>query len=206
MPEIRPPSPAFSTAEAEREFEQPANGIVFNGFLLIIRRRGRTVMQARAASGDPVAEYQKRGPIPDGSYFIRPDLVRLPVTEFQQGGMAGARGIDSGYQRIEDETAQGAWGKERIAIEPSSKCVPLPADVSRPQGMRGCPAPGGKPGVIRDGFYIHGGSGSPTSGCIEVPDKGEQASFAATVFRELRSMGSPIPLLVHKVRRSGSTP
>jgi hypothetical protein len=193
-PEIRPASPEFSTLEAPREFDQPANGVVFNGFLLMIRRRGRTVLQARAGSGDASpAENERRDPIPDGNYFLRPDLVKPPVKQFQANGSAGAIGIDSGYQQIEDETVQVAWGKERIAIEPAAKCVPLPADATPPPRMVKCSLPDGRAGVIRDGFYIHGGSGSPTAGCIEVPDKGENAPFAATVFRELRSNGVADP-------------
>jgi Domain of unknown function (DUF4157) len=133
------------------------------------------------------------GPDPGREYFLRPDLVKPPVKQFQANGSAGAIGIDSGYQRIEDETVQVAWGKERIAIEPAAKCVPLPADATPPPRMVKCSLPDGRAGVIRDGFYIHGGSGSPTAGCIEVPDKGENAPFAATVFRELRSNGVADP-------------
>ena len=99
---------------------------------------------------------------------------------------------------------QAAWGKERIVIEPSIKCVPLPAGVPPPSGMKRCGLPDGRVGIFRGGFYIHRGTGSTTAGCIKVPDKDgpEQSTVAEEVFKKgILGFGASVPLVVRKVKR-----
>jgi Domain of unknown function (DUF4157) len=198
------PGVPFSTAVAEREPEAPSDGVFFNGVVLMIRRRRDTLMQVRAYSGfESPAQYEKQGPIPDGNFFMQPSLVRAPIEKRQEGGQGGARGIDSGYQKIYARDVQDAWGEERIAIEPSAKCVPLPPGTPPPPGMKQCGLPDGTPGVFRAGFYIHRGKGTTTSGCIKVPDDDGpgQSALAHRVFDQLRSMGTTVRLVVRKTAR-----
>jgi hypothetical protein len=116
-------------------------------------------------------------------------LTNPPVRDYQQGGVIGARGIDSGYQQIFDPTVKGAWGEDRIVIEPPHVCVPVPLGEKSDCGLSD-----GRRGVFRGGFYLHGGDPgrSVTSGCIKVADK--------RVFTELRKFGGRVPLWVNKYK------
>ena len=193
-------------SRAEREVEQPDNGVFFNGRFLIIRRQGQKVFQTTAISGHPDSKESEKnvGPIPDGKYAISPHLTQAPVAHLHQGGTCGAAEIGAGYQELTSNdpspckdppshyctvncpttdkpnrkcfTPVGCWGARRLRIEGS-------AVVTTAEGKR----------VRRDEFYIHGGDHSVnvTSGCIKV--------FDDTVFDELRKFKSRVSLVVNKM-------
>jgi hypothetical protein len=195
---------ATARAEREKEWDAPETGLYYNGIILALRRRGEIVFQVGAHSGTSDKDYEINwGPIPDGKqYFLSPHITKPPVKTPQSGDViGGARGIESGYQQIE---VPGPWGKERIAIEPLNVCVPLPAGekVEEPPTKKAkkkpyCSLSDGRLGVFRGGFYLHGGSGSTTSGCIKVKDD--------VVFTELRKFGARVPLWVQK-HKGNKTP
>lgn len=74
---------------------------------------------------------------------------------------------------IQDLEPSDDWGSYRV------KCEPVKKTVDR---MRDCF------GVIRTGFYIHGGNESGSSGCIELNDDAVEAAF----FKRLREYGAKI--------------
>ncbi|HRF39705.1 MAG TPA: DUF4157 domain-containing protein [Saprospiraceae bacterium] len=151
----------------------------FNGFLGIVQN-GQIVYQTTAISGHPgFSEHEKNvGPIPQGKYWVSPNIKR-PEVKRPQNGVGGVSGIGSGYQEISSFdlvecdihshyctetcgsqsgtcfTPVGVWGSKRLAIEGRIQVI----------------SPDGKK-IYRDGFYFHGGhhSVNVTSGCIKVSD------------------------------------
>lgn len=192
-------------AYAEKEVDQPQDGVFFNGKMLIIRRNGELMRAVSAVSGNPSSkEYEAGvGPIPDKSYSISPHITN-PTVNRLQGGVCGANAINSGFQELTSNdpspcsdpsnhycntscptdtdanrrcfTPVDCWGRFRIKIEGS-------ASTKKPGGGT----------VTRSGFYIHGGNHgvTVTSGCIKV--------FDDSVFSVLREFKRTVPLAVKKV-------
>ena len=149
----------------------------------------------------PYGEHVKdEGPIPKGTYKIRPQKTNPTIKKFQKG-TCSANAIRRGYQEIDvkewrrcdrnwvycqkDRCSDAAgkkfdcwnpsscWGRKRIKIEGSAK-------VKKPGGGT----------VTRSGFYIHGGNPDweASSGCIKVLDD--------RVFDHIRQMKGSVDVVV----------
>lgn len=81
---------------------------------------------------------------------------------------------------IEELTPSADWGSHRVIIEPVRATVMRMTDCF---------------GVLRSGFYVHGGSEKGTIGCIELNKDAEEDEF----FDKLAGYGRKIELEVHYV-------
>ena len=83
---------------------------------------------------------------------------------------------------IEEFSESDDWGSHRV------RCEPYRATVDR---MRNCF------GIVRTGFYIHGGNVKGTAGCVELNDNTVETEF----FNKLKSHGQKIEL---EIKYTGS--
>jgi hypothetical protein len=165
-------------ATAEREIDAPDNGLLFNGRNLVIRRGGEGKFVTPAFSGySDSSEFDvDKGPIPDGTYTVDPSKKNRPADRGSDVPNMPNPVPSSGWQEVTQVSAQGTWGLWRMAIEPSFVYLKTPEGKIVPRG----------------GFFLHGGAGRATHGCVKVSNPDE-------TFSELRKFGAPVPFVVHKV-------
>jgi hypothetical protein len=131
------------------------------------RETVRVVAVSGRGGGAPDWE-KDGGPIPDGEYFMSPQIRRPAVTKEETEDTCAAAGIDHGYQPIEFAPAQPCWGRHRIKLKPAAGAGPTKdaIEVQTPEGKL----------VRRDGFFIHGG-GVQTQGCVKIVDDAHEETF-----------------------------
>lgn len=149
----------------------------FDGTDLTVHGDGKEILRTPAQSGRPVVlreedakatganpvtdtymndkrfvGVKEYGPIPEGTYTLRPlGIERFDFGErmrLQLGGIFGAGDVSVRGRRIH----AGDWGTGRVALTPKGPLRQGPiGDVTK-----------------RDGFFLHGGLLSGSSGCIDV--------------------------------------
>ncbi len=170
---------------------------------VIVLNAGNPTYVAPAVSGHPGHGENEPsvGPIPTGSYAIKPGVTRAAVTSIQSG-VCGADGIVSGYQEITSSDPSPCEGAHYCNVpcptadKPAQMCY-TPRDCWGPkrikiQGSKTVTTPEGKR-KTRDGFYLHGGNprDAVSSGCVKTLDNGVFAEI-----RKLTGLKGTVPFCV----------
>ncbi len=135
--------------------------IVFDGHTLtttaVIGKDKEITQRLPAVSGAPrfgdefdYSNYRQQsvgGPIPEGNYFVNPQLVQRPTIK---DDIFSAAGSVAGKTMGKYPGGRYAWGDCRLPIEKT-------------------PEQNEKTG--RDNFFIHGGKEAGSGGCIDLTDK-----------------------------------
>ncbi|MEU1668402.1 DUF4157 domain-containing protein [Streptomyces sparsogenes] len=151
--------------------------VEFDGAELVVRGDGREIFRFPAQSGRPVRLAPEHaqdcgadpatdtymndrrfvgirdfGPIPEGTYvFAPPGIEKFTLGErlaLELAGVIGVKTVTVGGRQIHS----GDWGSGRVALHPRGHLRQGPCgDVAK-----------------RDGFFLHGGNLSGSSGCIDV--------------------------------------